>query len=86
MSFGPDSALCSPGMVSSNFYFFFPAAGFNALFVTLDCPYLGRRLNEFRNKFSLPEGMQLPNLFPGVDITTFEDGNETMAYGSPSPR
>lgn len=65
---------------------FFPAAGFNALFVTLDCPYLGRRLNEFRNKFSLPEGMQLPNLFPGVDITTFEDGNETMAYGSPSPR
>ncbi|KAL2842693.1 FMN-dependent dehydrogenase [Aspergillus pseudoustus] len=56
------------------------AAGFKALFVTLDCPYLGRRLNEFRNRFSVPKGMEFPNLFPGVDVTNLEDGDEKMAY------
>ncbi|KAL6357093.1 hypothetical protein LRP88_10711 [Fusarium phalaenopsidis] len=55
-------------------------AGFKALLVTLDAPYLGRRLNEFRNKFSLPQGMEYPNLFPGVDVTNLEDGDESMAY------
>ncbi|KAL4895339.1 FMN-dependent dehydrogenase [Aspergillus ambiguus] len=56
------------------------AAGYKALFVTLDCPYLGRRLNEFRNKFSLPEGMTYPNLFPGVKVTNLENSDQTMAY------
>ncbi|RTE84356.1 hypothetical protein BHE90_001089 [Fusarium euwallaceae] len=55
-------------------------AGFKALLVTLDAPYLGRRLNEFRNKFNLPKGMEYPNLFPGVDVTNLEDGDESMAY------
>jgi (S)-2-hydroxy-acid oxidase len=58
------------------------AAGFKALFVTLDVPYLGRRLNEFRNKFTVPKGMEYPNLFPGVDVTNLEDGDEVMAYGN----
>ncbi|KAL4909134.1 hypothetical protein BDW74DRAFT_187464 [Aspergillus multicolor] len=56
------------------------AAGFKALFVTLDVPYLGRRLNEYRNNFGLPKGMEYPNLFPGVDVTTLEDGDDSMAY------
>ncbi|KAJ5246256.1 hypothetical protein N7468_001239 [Penicillium chermesinum] len=56
------------------------AAGFKALFVTLDCPHLGRRLNEFRNKFGVPQGMEYANLFPGVDVTNLENGDETMAY------
>ncbi|RJE26489.1 S-2-hydroxy-acid oxidase [Aspergillus sclerotialis] len=56
------------------------AAGFKALFVTLDVPYLGRRLNEYRNNFSLPEGLEYPNLFPGVDVSNLEDGDESMAY------
>lgn len=56
-------------------------AGFKALFVTLDVPYLGRRLNEFRNKFGVPKGMEYPNLFPGVDVTRLEDGDDVMAYG-----
>ncbi|OQD85020.1 hypothetical protein PENANT_c011G00987 [Penicillium antarcticum] len=56
------------------------AVGFKALFVTLDVPYLGRRLNEFRNKFAVPKGMEYPNLFPGVDVTNLEDGNDVMAY------
>ncbi|KAI0487799.1 FMN-dependent dehydrogenase [Xylaria cf. heliscus] len=55
-------------------------AGFKALLLTLDCPYLGRRLNEFRNDFGLPKGMEYPNLFPGVDVTNLEDGNDSMAY------
>ncbi|KAG5801746.1 hypothetical protein H9Q74_013678 [Fusarium xylarioides] len=57
-------------------------AGFKALFVTLDVPYLGRRLNEFRNKFGVPRGMEYPNLFPGVDVTRLEDGDDAMAYDS----
>jgi (S)-2-hydroxy-acid oxidase len=44
-------------------------------------PYLGRRLNEFRNKFGVPKGMEYPNLFPGVDVTRLEDGDDSMAYG-----
>uniref|UniRef100_A0A0B7K771 FMN hydroxy acid dehydrogenase domain-containing protein n=1 Tax=Bionectria ochroleuca TaxID=29856 RepID=A0A0B7K771_BIOOC len=56
------------------------AAGFKAILVTLDCPYLGRRLNEFRNNFSVPKGMEWPNLFPGVDVTNLEDGNDDLAY------
>ncbi|RDW81024.1 alpha-hydroxy acid oxidase [Aspergillus mulundensis] len=56
------------------------AAGFKALFVTLDVPYLGRRLNEFRNNFGVPQGMEYPNLFPGVDVTNLEDGDDSMAY------
>lgn len=59
-----------------------PAAGFKALFLTLDVPYLGRRLNEYRNKFAVPDGMEYPNLFPGVDVTNLEDGDESMAYDS----
>ncbi|CAI7675479.1 unnamed protein product [Penicillium palitans] len=58
------------------------AAGFKALFLTLDVPYLGRRLNEYRNKFAVPEGMEYPNLFPGVDVTNLEDGDDSMAYDS----
>ncbi|KAJ5992227.1 FMN-dependent dehydrogenase [Penicillium sp. IBT 35674x] len=58
------------------------AAGFKAVLVTLDVPWLGRRLNEFRNNFSLPHGMEYPNLFPGVDVTNLEDGDDSMAYDS----
>ncbi|KAJ5087339.1 Aldolase-type TIM barrel [Penicillium angulare] len=56
------------------------AAGFKALFVTLDVPYLGRRLNEYRNNFGVPKGLEYPNLFPGVDVTNLEDGDDSMAY------
>lgn len=58
------------------------AAGFKALFLTLDVPYLGRRFNEYRNRFAVPDGMEYPNLFPGVDVTDLEDGDESMAYDS----
>ncbi|KAF4126442.1 (S)-2-hydroxy-acid oxidase [Geosmithia morbida] len=60
-------------------------AGYKALFLTLDAPYLGRRLNEFRNSFGLPEGMEYPNLFPGVDVSNLEDAGDSMAYGKIDP-
>jgi len=37
-------------------------AGYAAIFLSVDVPLLGRRLNEFRNGFCLPEGMEWPNL------------------------
>jgi (S)-2-hydroxy-acid oxidase len=57
-------------------------AGFKALFLTVDAPYLGRRLNEFRNDFSMPKGMEFPNLFPGVDVSNLEGSDDnSMEYG-----
>ncbi|KAI6919226.1 FMN-dependent dehydrogenase [Hortaea werneckii] len=38
------------------------AAGYSAIFLSVDVPLLGRRLNEFRNDFHLPDGMEWPNL------------------------
>ncbi|KAK7706685.1 hypothetical protein SLS64_007516 [Diaporthe eres] len=38
------------------------AANYKAIFVSVDVPVLGRRLNEMRNSFTLPEEMQFPNL------------------------
>ncbi|KAH6973719.1 hypothetical protein BKA56DRAFT_634696 [Ilyonectria sp. MPI-CAGE-AT-0026] len=57
-------------------------AGFKALLVTLDAPYLGRRLKEFRNSFGVPRVMEYPNPFPDVDVTDLEDADESMAYDS----
>lgn len=56
------------------------AAGCKALFVTVDCPWLGRRLNEFKNTFSLPSTLKFPNI-PEIDepqsmVTT----DERIAY------
>ncbi|TIA87109.1 hypothetical protein E3P99_03389 [Wallemia hederae] len=39
-------------------------AGYKAIFLTIDCPYLGRRLNETYNDFELPPHLSLPNLPP----------------------
>ncbi|KAL1615885.1 hypothetical protein SLS54_008719 [Diplodia seriata] len=38
------------------------AAGYKALFLSVDVPVLGLRLNEFRNKFVLPADMAYPNI------------------------
>lgn len=37
-------------------------AGYKAILVSVDTPLLGRRLNEHRNEFTLPEDMGWPNL------------------------
>ncbi|TDZ26818.1 Oxidase FUB9 [Colletotrichum orbiculare MAFF 240422] len=38
------------------------AAGYKAIFLSVDTPLLGRRLNEYRNNFCLPDGVEWPNL------------------------
>ncbi|GFZ51275.1 hypothetical protein JCM24511_09033 [Saitozyma sp. JCM 24511] len=55
------------------------AAGAKALWVTCDLPILGRRLNEFKNSFSIPEGLTIPNLPPDVDFRA-PTKNSRMGY------
>ncbi|KAJ5102823.1 FMN-dependent dehydrogenase family protein [Penicillium argentinense] len=43
-------------------------AGDKAVMITVDAPMLGRRLNEYRNSFGIPEGMGYPNIVPGTDM------------------
>ncbi|OAG35730.1 hypothetical protein AYO21_10047 [Fonsecaea monophora] len=38
------------------------AAGYKAIFLSVDVPVLGRRLNEFRNNFTLPNDLSFPNI------------------------
>ncbi|GJC98582.1 2-hydroxy-acid oxidase [Colletotrichum higginsianum] len=38
------------------------ASGYKAIFLSVDTPLLGRRLNEYRNNFRLPDGVGWPNL------------------------
>jgi (S)-2-hydroxy-acid oxidase len=38
------------------------ASGYKAVFLSVDTPLLGRRLNEYRNNFVLPDDMNWPNL------------------------
>lgn len=38
------------------------AAEYKAIFLSVDVPVLGQRLNEHKNKFELPAGLQWPNL------------------------
>ena len=57
----------------------FLAAGCKALWVTVDLPILGRRLNEYKNKFSIPEGLTVPNL-PPIDFQQTAKTSK-MGYG-----
>jgi 4-hydroxymandelate oxidase len=43
------------------------SAGCRALVVTVDAPRLGRRENDVRNRFGLPEGMRLENVLAGFE-------------------
>ncbi|KAH8883207.1 S-2-hydroxy-acid oxidase [Thozetella sp. PMI_491] len=52
------------------------AAGYKALFITVDAPVLGQRLNETRNHLELPEGLSLPNL--QSEVVTDSDGKTTV--------
>jgi len=38
------------------------AAGYKAMFISVDVPVLGRRLNEMKNDFTLPEDLAFPNI------------------------
>lgn len=60
------------------------AAGYKAVFVTVDCVALGRRLNEFRNNFQLPEHLTFPNIAKTSQTNTFRAETDAMRYGKPA--
>lgn len=60
------------------------AANYKAIFVSVDVPVLGRRLNEMRNSFTLPEEMQFPNLL-STGRKEFSGDNAATAFGKDSP-
>lgn len=49
------------------------AAGYEALVLTVDTPFLGRRERDVRNRFQLPAGLVIANLIP--------EGQETLPHG-----
>ncbi|XP_058508791.1 hydroxyacid oxidase 1 [Solea solea] len=53
-------------------------AGYTAIFVTVDTPYLGRRLDDMRNRFKLPSHLSMSN-FTSASLA-FSEGN----YGDDS--
>ncbi|XP_077475154.1 2-Hydroxyacid oxidase 1 [Stigmatopora argus] len=53
-------------------------AGYGAIFVTVDTPYLGRRLEDMRNCFKLPSHLRLSNF--SSDSLAFSEGD----YGNDS--
>ncbi|KAJ9130765.1 FMN-dependent dehydrogenase [Pleurostoma richardsiae] len=54
-------------------------AGFKALFLTIDAPFLGKRLNEYRNSFAMPKGTVYPNL-GDFNCDNLEKSDERLAY------
>jgi (S)-2-hydroxy-acid oxidase len=51
-------------------------AGYKALFLSVDVPVLGKRLNEYRNNYQLPEDMQWPNI-----LSDGKDTSDRTDYG-----
>lgn len=66
-----------------------PAAGYKALFISIDVPMLGRRLNEYRNGFALPADIKLPNILdedlPSVMGHTDGESTAGQQYGASTP-
>jgi 4-hydroxymandelate oxidase len=54
------------------------AAGYTALVVTVDVPYLGRRERDFRNAFTLPEGIRLVNFDNPVPASA-DEGDSVLS-------
>jgi len=58
------------------------AAGCSALVLTVDAPLLGRRERDVRNRFRLPEGLRIENLFAAGmgEMPADHDGSGLAAY------
>ncbi|KAJ5931051.1 hypothetical protein N7466_006544 [Penicillium verhagenii] len=63
------------------------ACGYKALFLSVDNVVLGKRLNEFRNKFTLPDNMSWPNILshstdksPGANFDPSTNWEETIPW------
>ncbi|GKZ85136.1 hypothetical protein AnigIFM56816_010902 [Aspergillus niger] len=61
-------------------------AGYKALFLSVDVPVLGKRLNEYRNNYQLPEDMQWPNILSdGKDTSDRTDYDASLDWDSAIP-
>ncbi|KAJ5408746.1 hypothetical protein N7509_002629 [Penicillium cosmopolitanum] len=61
-------------------------AGYKALFLSVDVPVLGKRLNEYRNDYTLPESMQWPNILSsGSDHSDRTDYDPSLDWESTIP-
>lgn len=56
--------------------------GYKAILLTVDGVVLGRRLNEFRNSFSLPAGITYPNIESDADPSALAGAADSLNYGS----
>lgn len=60
-------------------------AGYRALFLSVDVPALGRRLNEMRNDFAIPEDLTFPNILSEggqeFNMSEEEKANGPKAFG-----
>lgn len=56
-------------------------AGYKALFLSVDVPVLGRRLNEYRNEFTLPDELNFPNILSS-GLKEFAEGENSHDYGT----
>lgn len=56
-------------------------AGYDAIFLTVDCPVLGKRLNEYRNSFTMPKGTTYPNFGSKISFDNLEDSDDRVGYG-----
>lgn len=54
-------------------------AGYKALFISVDCPWLGRRLNEMKNDFKVPEHLNFPN-YPWINSAEMVSDDDRTQY------
>ncbi|KAF7596368.1 hypothetical protein BBP40_002112 [Aspergillus hancockii] len=63
-----------------------PESGYKALFLSVDVPYLGKRLNEYRNNYTLPEDMAWPNILSnGADHSNRTDYDPSLDWETTIP-
>ena len=55
-------------------------AGYNAIFLTVDAAFLGKRLNEYRNSFAMPKGTVYPNLGEDINCDNLDVPDDRTAY------
>ncbi|OGM42082.1 (S)-2-hydroxy-acid oxidase [Aspergillus bombycis] len=61
-------------------------AGYKALFLSVDVPLLGKRLNEYRNNYTLPEDMSWPNILShGLDTSNRTDYDPSLDWETTIP-
>ncbi|KAJ5172509.1 hypothetical protein N7492_005102 [Penicillium capsulatum] len=61
-------------------------AGYKALFLSVDVPVLGKRLNEYRNEFRIPEDMSYPNILSsGADTSDRTDYDPSLDWETAIP-